>query len=221
MGYSLRSIFLTEKKTFRPVVSVVDERATEKFRNGTPNTDPDFIKQEAECCRKEFEQIIDSVLKIARALYDNLCKREELSKELRKEKDRIRRFEKWIQCTDISMKDIMKQLFSEQISSYADSNWFTWQRARLYLAYSLDWVFKKNQPGSSEKSDISNDLYDIAHVTYLSRADGLLTNDKKLQVPLAKAAFPKKDVFAVDTSKEVQEVFDDIINIIPQSYRIE
>jgi len=56
---------------------------------------------------------------------------------------------------------------------------------------------------------------------YLSRVDGLLTNDKKLQVPLAKAAFPKKEVFVVDTSKDVQHVLDDIIDNIPQSYRIE
>ena len=220
-GYSSYKLFQEEKMTLRPLVSVVDERATEQFRNGTPNTAADFIRQEAECCRKAFEPIIESVLKIARSLYDNLCKQEELSKKLRKEKDRIRRFENWIQNTDTSMKVILKALFSDQISSRADANWFTWQRARLYLTYSLDWMFKKNVPGSSEKRDISNDLYDIEYVTYLSRADGLLTNDQKLQVPLAKAAFPKNDVLVVDTSKVVQEVYDDIINIIPQSYRIE
>lgn len=221
MGYSLQALFQAEKMTLCPVKSVIDEISTQKFRDGTANTDIDFIKQESECCRKAFEPIIESVLKIARALYGNLCKREELSKELRKEKDRIHRFKKWIQCTDISMKDILKRLFSEQISSHADADWFTWQQARLYLTYGLDWVFIKNLPGSCEKEDISNNLYDIEYVTYLSRADGLLTNDRKLQVPLAKAAFPKKEVFVVDTSKDVQHVLDDIIDKIPESYRIE
>ena len=92
------------------------------------------------------------------------------------------------------MKDILKQFFSEQISSHADADRFTWQQARLYLTYSLDWVFIKNLSGSCEKEDISNNLYDTQYVTYLSRADGLLTNDRKLQVPLAEAAFPKKEI---------------------------
>jgi hypothetical protein len=222
MGYSLRSLFIMERKTLHSALSVVDERATEQFRNGAPNTAPDFIKQEAQFARKDFEQIVESVLKVARALYDNLCKQEELSKDIRKEKHRIRRFEKWIQCADKSMKDILNRLFSEEISSRADPKWITWQRARLYLTYSLDWVFIKNLPGSCEKEDISNNLYDIEYVTYLSRADGLLTNDKKLQVPLAKAAFPKKDLFLVDTSKkEARHVFDNIIATMRPSYRIE
>lgn len=221
MGYSSQALFQAEKMTLCPVKSVIDEISTQKFRDGTANTDIDFIKQEAECCRKAFEPIIKSVLRIARALYDKLCKQEELSKKLRKEKDRTRRFENWIQNTDTSKKVILKSLFSEQISSHADANWFTWQMARLYLAYSLDWLFIKNMPGSSEKRNISNNLYDIEYVTYLSRANGLLTNDKKLQVPLANAAFPKKKVFVVDTSKDVQHVLDEIIDIIPKSYRIE
>ena len=206
-GYSSYKLFQSEKMTLCPAATVVDESATEQFKNGTPNTIADFIRQEAECCRTAFEPIIELVLKIARALYDNLCKQEELSKKLRKVTDRTLRFEKWIQDTDISMKVILKDLFSEQISSHADANWFTWQRARLYLTYSLDWMFKKNLTGSSEKRDVSNDLYDIEYVTYLSRADGLLTNDQKLQVPLAKAAYPQKDVF-------------DDINNVPQSYKI-
>jgi len=218
MGYSSTKLFQAEKMTLCPAKSVVDESTTKLFRNSIPNTNADFIKQEAKCCQKSFEPIIKSVLGIAKTLYDNLCKREELSKELHKEKDRKRRFEKWIQNMDGSMKDILKNLFSEEISCGADANWFTWQMARLYFAYSLDWMFKKSLPGSSEKKDISNDFYDIEYVTYLSRADGLLTNDGKLQVPLATAAFPKKDVFVVGT-KVQSEVFDNIINIIPQSYR--
>jgi hypothetical protein len=153
-------------------------------------------------------------------LYDNLCKRDKLAEAIRKKKDRIRRFENWIYATDKEMKNVISHLFSEKIRRHADTNWFLWQLSRLYFAYSLDLMFIKNLPGSCVKKDISNDFYDIEPVLYLSRADGLLTNDKKLQVPLAKAAFPKKEVFVVDTSKDVQHVLDDIIDNIPQSYRI-
>jgi hypothetical protein len=88
----------------------------------------------------------------------------------------------------------------------------------------LDWSHKKSLRGSREKKDISNDFYDIEPVLYLLRADGLLTNDTKLEIPLAKAAFPKKKVFEVDTtlnaSRTVQHVFTDIVNKVPQSYKI-
>jgi len=221
MGYSSLKLFQAEKQTLCTAKSVVDESATKLIRNGTLNTEADFIKQEAECCRKTFEPIIESLLEIARVLYDNLCKRDKLAGAIRRKKDRIRRFENWIYATDQEMKNVMSHLFSEQISRHADTNWLVWQLSRLYFAYSLDLMFQKNLPGSCAKKDISNDFYDIEPVSYLSRADGLLTNDKKLQVPLAKAAFPKQKVFVVDTSKDVQHVLDDIIDIIPESYRIE
>lgn len=221
MGYSSLKLLQAEMQTLCTAKSVVDESATKLFRNGTLNTEADFIKQEAEYCRKTFEPIIESLLEIARILYDNLCKRDKLAEAIRKKKDRIRRFENWIYATDQEMKNVISHLFSEKIRRHADTNWFLWQLSRLYFAYSLDLMFIKNLPGSCVKKDISNDFYDIEPVLYLSRADGLLTNDKKLQVPLAKAAFPKKEVFVVDTSKDVQHVLDDIIDIIPESYRIE
>jgi len=224
MGYSSLKLFQAEKKTLCPAKSVIDESTTELFRNGTPKTEDDFIKQEAEYCRKTFEPQIKTILKIAETMYENLCKSGGLVKKFRKETKRDARFKKWIQYTDKSMKNILEKAFSGWISSNADASWFIWQMARLWFAYCIEWTFRKNLTGSSQKRDISNDLYDIEYVTYLSRADGLLTNDKKLQVPLAEAAFPKKDVFKVNTSltasRMVRHVFDDITKIIPPSYRI-
>jgi len=224
MGCSSSKLFQIEKDTLCPAKSVVDESTTKLFRNGIPNTNAGFIKQGAERCRKAFEPTINLLLKIAEKLYENLCKEPELAKELSKQQGDITdRYKIWIQVTDASMKSIFEKEFSEQISSRADASWFTWQITRLCFAYILDWMFKKNLPGSSEKKSISNDLYDIEYVAYLSRADGLLTNDKKQEL-LAKAAFPEKKVFVVDTrvneSRKVQDVFDDIVNLIPKSYKI-
>jgi hypothetical protein len=123
------------------------------------------------------------------------------------------------------MNDTVKALFSGEISSHADADWYTWQFTRLWCAYCWDWSHKKSLPGSCEKKDISNDFYDLEPVLYLLRADGLLTNDQELEIPLAKAAFPKKDVFEVNTSvngsRTVRNVFHDIIDVIPRGYRIE
>jgi hypothetical protein len=221
IGYSSKKLFQAEKTTLCPVKSVVDEDNTKMFRNGVLNLED--IKQEAERCRKTFEPTINLLSKIAEKLYENLCNREKLSEEFRKEQKRMHRFKNWIKGTDKSMKDILKKEFMEQISSHADASWFTWQITRLYFACCLDWCFKKNL-NDSIKVFRSNDYYDIEHVSYLSRADGLLTNDQELQEPLAKAAFPEKEVFVVDTrvneSRKVQDVFDDIVNLIPKSYRI-
>ena len=47
----------------------------------------------------------------------------------------------------------------------------------------------------SKDRDISNDLFDIKYVAYLCLADGILTRDKKLFIPLAEAGFSDRDVF--------------------------
>jgi hypothetical protein len=223
MGYSSLKLFELEKETIQPVKSVVDETTTKLIRNSTLRTQVDFIKQEAECCRQTFEPVIKSLLKISRILYGNLCKQDKLTKAIRKQTDRIRRFGNWVYSTDHEMKNIINQLFSEKIGHHANSSWFTWQMTRLYFTYSLDLMFKENVHGSCIKKDISNDFYDIEPALYLSRVDGLLTNDQKLQIPLAKAAYPAKEIFVVNTSlntsRTVQHVFDDIDSKIPASYR--
>ena len=199
MGYSSAKLFQSEKITLCPAKSVIDESSTEQLRDDTPNICADFIKQEAEYYRKSFEPIINSLLKLAETVYKNLCKND-LSKDFREEveeQDIAGRLKKWIHGTNQQMKAILKCCFSEQISSHAETNWFTWQWSRLAFAWALEWACKRNQSGPSfENHDISNDFYDIIYVAYLSRADGLLTNDQDLVAPLAKAAFPKKDIFS-------------------------
>lgn len=209
MGYSSPKLFRVEKMTLCPANSVVDESSTEQFRNGTPNTNADFIKQETEYCRKAFEPIIESLLKLAKEFYMNLCEKGR-SKDFRKKakEDMVERLKYWIQEVDKQMEAILKHCWSEQVSSQAKRNWFTWQWTRLGYAWAIEWACKRNQSGSfDENCNISNDFYDIIYVAYLSRADGLLTNDKKLMMPLAKAAYHQKDVF-------------DDINNVTQSYKI-
>ena len=210
MGYSSSKLFQAEKMTLCPAKAAVDESSTKQFRNGILKTNPDFIKQEAEDCRKSFEPIIEKLSGLAKTFYKNLCK-EGLQKKVLKEanqKDIVDHLKNWIQATEPQMKDVLNKCFSEQIGSHADANWFTWQWSRLAFAWAIEWACKRNQSGPSfENHDISNDLYDIEYVAYLSRADGLLTGDEELVMPLAKAAYPQKDVF-------------DDINNIPQSYKI-
>jgi hypothetical protein len=223
VGYQSPELLKAEKITLCSVKSVVDEATTQQCRNSTLEISKDSIKQGANHCLGVSEPKINGLLDIAKTLYENICENQDFMEKFCKPTKIEERFKNWIQIIDHNneMNDTVKTFFGKQIGSCADSNWYTWQVARLWFVYCWDWSHKKSLPDSCVKKDISNDFYDIEPVLYLSRVDGLLTNDQKLQLPLAKAAFPQKDVFVVDTSKDVQEVYDDIINIIPQSYRIE
>ena len=227
IGYQSAELLEAEKTTLCPVKSIVDEGTTQQLRNSTLEISDDSMKQGTHHCMEVSTQKINGLLEHARTLYENVCENQTFLKSLSKQTNKKERLKKWIQIMDHNnvMNDTLKAFFSEQISSHADANWYTWQFVRIWCAYCWDWSHKKSLPGSCEKKDISNDFYDIEPVLYLLRADGLLTNDK-WQVLLAKTAFPKeKDIFivntSVNTSRKVQDVFDDIISRIPGSYRIE
>jgi hypothetical protein len=66
------------------------------------------------------------------------------------------------------------------------------------------WLRQKGGPPGDNRAE--HDYQDIEYVLLLSRADGIITRDKKLVEPLARAAFPEKDVFS-----SLEEV--------PESYR--
>ncbi len=226
IGYQSPELLKAEKMTICPIKSVVDEDSTLKLRNSTLEIGIDSIKQGANHCIEISKQKINELLDRAKTLYETIIENKNLMKKLFKPTKREDRFNKWIQIIDHNniMNNAVKAFFTEQISSHTDANWYTWHYTRLWFAYFFDWSYKKSLPGSCVKKDISNDFYDIEPILYLSRADGLLTNDKKLQIPLAKAAFPQKEEFKVETflssTREVQDIFDDINNVIPQSYRI-
>lgn len=226
IGYQSPELLEAEKINLCPVKSVVDEMSTQQLRNSTLVVSTDLIKQAAKHCMEVSKRKIDGLLGHAGTLYENVRNNQTFLKSFSKPMKREDRLKYWIQIMDHNnvMNDTLKANFSEQISSHADANWYTWQYTRLWFAYCWDWSHKKSLPGSCVKKDISNDFYDIEPVLYLLRADGLLTNDTTLEIPLAEAAFPEKDVFKVNTSlnnsRNVQNVLDDIFEIIPPSYRI-
>ncbi|MHC4509285.1 MAG: hypothetical protein ACYTAO_10070 [Planctomycetota bacterium] len=76
--------------------------------------------------------------------------------------------------------------------------WMSWQRIRLtdaivrnYYYLRLTGAMPKDKAERAE-----HDYQDMEYVLLLSRADAILTRDKKLVEPLARAAFPEKNVFS-------------------------
>ena len=74
--------------------------------------------------------------------------------------------------------------------------WVSWHFLRLYLILLMERSLLRHTGAASGQIYVEHDLQDITYVLLLSRADGLLTWDKGLVIPLAKAAFPEKDVFS-------------------------
>ena len=226
IGYQSPELLSIEMDTQGPIESVINEARTQQYKNSAPEIYKDRIIQATNSYKDVTQRKIDELLERAKRLYKVISKDEEFMKLFDKLRRREERYQMWVQIMDHKnfVKNVVKKDFTEKISSRADTNWYTWQLTRLWCAYCLDWSYKKSLPCSCEKKDISNDFYDIEPVLYLLRADGLLTNDQKLEIPLAKAAYPQKIVFEVDTrlnnSRNVKNIYDDIVNIIPQSYRL-
>jgi hypothetical protein len=84
--------------------------------------------------------------------------------------------------------------------------WMAWHHLRLSLAVQRDYVYLRQKGGDPSNCLAEHDDQDVEYVLLLSRADAIITRDKKLVGPLARAAFPEKDVFS-----SLEEV--------PESYR--
>lgn len=86
------------------------------------------------------------------------------------------------------------------------NDWISWQYFRLLCACAMDYACRAVAGGPVGERRAEHDYQDLEYVMLLCRADGIITRDKKLVEPLARAAFPEKDVFS-----SLEEV--------PESYR--
>jgi len=76
------------------------------------------------------------------------------------------------------------------------SEWMSWHYVRLTSAIVENYYYLRQMGGVPGDVRAEHDYQDMEYVLLLSRADALLTRDNELVSPLAKAAFPEKDVFS-------------------------
>jgi len=207
-GRSSVSIHKEEQKNRRAVVHFFDEKATLLIRAGTSVLTEDFVRREAEECRKAFDPLVKLVSGLGRVFVVTIKEKamsDGFQEEIR-ETGRVERFGKWLQVADRGRNDIL-QKWIPSLASDVTEQWYTWQVIRLWYGWAIEWAGRRaGTDDTTLQSDISNDFYDMEYVASLSRADGLLTGDRRLVEPLARAAFPEKDVFS-----SLEEV--------PESYR--
>jgi hypothetical protein len=75
--------------------------------------------------------------------------------------------------------------------------WMTWQHLRLIMAFVYEYWYIRQTGTLRDKwaESAEHDLQDAQYVLLLSRADAIITKDKKL-IELVRAAFPEKEVFS-------------------------
>jgi hypothetical protein len=74
--------------------------------------------------------------------------------------------------------------------------WMTWQYMRLISTMQDEYTYLRLTGSAPDAKHTERDYQDMEYVLLLSRANAIITRDKKLVEPLAKAAFPDKDVFS-------------------------
>jgi hypothetical protein len=109
------------------------------------------------------------------------------------------RFERWTRIVD--SLDIHKVAVRSKLSKSPEKyclsgEWVTWHYIRMAVILAIEYEYHKGKPGDNQQERVEHDIEDMDYAFLLSRADGLLTGDEKLVKPLAKAAFPQKDVFS-------------------------
>lgn len=125
---------------------------------------------------------------------------------------RISRLRVWLEWADkstivreMALRLLPRQWISSPSQFCTSPQWITWQYLRLFLAIEWDYVHLRLSGGNPAKRGAEHDDQDAECVLLLSRADAIITRDKKLVEPLARAAFPNKDVFS--SLEEVPESY--------------
>lgn len=196
-----------EGETLKPYGFLADLDGINKWRKAlkedprliNPNNDDDIRERRMEIAKF----LLEYNKEIAKKLATEKLREVETQRSLL-EADRFERFKFWIQAIDcqniheilVKEKELLK--FTNSPDRFClSSAWISWHFVRLASVLYFDYSFlNKGRGGEPERLRTLHDLNDIEYVLFLSRADGLLTRDEKLVKPLAKAAFPEKDVFS-------------------------
>jgi hypothetical protein len=118
--------------------------------------------------------------------------------------DKSTRFQallKWID-TSIDMHEVAvkwqwlpSELTRDPSQFCVSPQWVTWHYLRLALTLLWEYAHLRQKGGPPSSQHAEHDDQDMEYILLLSRADGILTADKRL-AELARAAFPDKDVFS-------------------------
>jgi hypothetical protein len=139
--------------------------------------------------------IVEGMLRLGEAHYASIVEKGYLSgMRVADMEDRGTRLRLWVEATD-KMSRKLVETSAPDMASYLTPEWYTWQNHRLRWVLGFEWAYQKAKSGSLPPyKSACHDFHDMQYVTYLTRADALITRDERLVAPLARAAFPQKCV---------------------------
>jgi hypothetical protein len=94
------------------------------------------------------------------------------------------------------VNSLPRDLIKDETKFCLSPEWISWQFIRLISVIVQNYYYLRQMGGPPGDDRAEHDYQDMEYVLLLSRADGILTNDQSLIKPLAKAAFPDKQVFS-------------------------
>lgn len=202
---NIKSILNEEANNLSPYGSFVNTKTTDKTRSAYKEKIGIFSNLSE--MSEYLDENIRNFLNPVEILYEEIQVNDpELSASIRKldasSNNRLHRFRFWLQLTE--QQDIHR-LAIENLAGITNhpekyclsDKWVSWQFFRVTFAIILEYRFLRHHSPTGIKEDrAKHDLMDVEYACLLSRADCLLTRDKKLVKPLAQAAFPNKDVFS-------------------------
>ncbi|HIJ70319.1 MAG TPA: hypothetical protein HPP87_03030 [Planctomycetes bacterium] len=186
-----------EKEALSPIKSIVDKNGTDTIRTSTLNDNVFCLKRGSEKYQAQVGPIIKDMLKLSEYFYAAITKKKLLRGIRTETGDNVNRLTKWAKAMKPVVDNEVLKKWEPEIYSYITHDWYTWHDYWLRCILSFEWAYQKAKSGQLPTlGKASHDFHDMQYVACLSRADGILTNDKDLVIPLARAAFPKKDVFS-------------------------
>ena len=199
-----RHIVEKEGSSSQPYSFLADYNETKRMREkrikGYKLSKPDDIGNIHKEHMDSAQVLIDGYKKVVNVVADE--KYEAAAEEVKKSQaDRQQRFNIWIHTVDsldihgLAVKVLAN--FTNSPNKYClSADWVTWHYLRIITTLFFEYKFRNGRPGKKQQTNAEHDLHDAEYVFLLSKADCLLTRDKRLVRPLAQAAFPEKDVFS-------------------------
>jgi hypothetical protein len=215
-------IIREEAKSLSPYGMLVNMQTIIAVRKTFQKNSRPYKPKEVEAAKANELQLAQMIIDFANDYTRKLASEEsERLTQIRKcDSSNMGRFDRLVELAEsVDSQDIhhaseeMLKGFTKRPDAFCLSGeWVSWHFLRLYLILLMERTFSRHTGDASEQNSFEHDLQDINYVLLLSRADGLLTRDKNLVIPLAKAAFPKKDVFS-----NLEEVPEDYLGYWSQN----
>ncbi|NQT03468.1 MAG: hypothetical protein HQ580_15685 [Planctomycetes bacterium] len=182
-----------------------DLQKTERIRKGSVRPEGSFTPQELEKILGLRTRIAKDILirTVERVGPRISSERPDIATNVKTlTRDTCDRMAQWLEGLDVvGMHDLavrsMPDGWAYDDASFCRSReWISWQYFRLASVLANEYYYLAQTGGIPGGRRAEHDHQDMEYVLLLSRADALITRDKKLSEPLAIAAFPNKDVFS-------------------------